>query len=137
MGRIFEALQRSSGSKTSHESAPEFAAIPAIVDNGSEKTDFTRGRSLPLAVDSEDRIVAMEEQRTLGTEKIRMLATRLRQLQDQRGIKKLLVTSSVKGEGKTVLSTNLAIALAKTKQRILLIDGDSHRPSAARVLGVT
>jgi receptor protein-tyrosine kinase len=138
MGRIFEALQRSSGSKTSHESAPGLGAIPEIVDNGSsDKADFTLVRSLPLVVDSEDRIIAMEEQRTLGTEKIRILAARLRQLQDQRGIRKLLVTSSVRGEGKTVLSTNLAISLAKTKQRVLLIDGDSHRPNAARVLGVS
>jgi receptor protein-tyrosine kinase len=137
MGRIFEALQRSSGSKTSHESAPEFAVIPAIVDNvSSDRADFTGVRSLPLAVDSEERIVALGEQRTLGTEKIRILAARLRQLQDQRGIRKLLVTSSVKGEGKTVLSTNLAVSLAKTKQRVLLIDGDSHQANAARILAV-
>jgi len=137
MGRIFEALQRSSGSKTSPESAPEFAVIPEIVDNGSSDTiDFTQIRSLPLAVDSEDRIVALEEQRTLGTEKIRILAARLRHLQDQRTMKRILVTSSVRGEGKTVLSTNLAVSLAKTKQRVLLIDGDAHQANAGRILGV-
>jgi receptor protein-tyrosine kinase len=49
-------------------------------------------------------------------------------------MKKLLITSTVKGEGKTVLSANLAISLAKTGQRVLMLDGDAHQGNAARIL---
>lgn len=49
--------------------------------------------------------------------------------------KVLLVTSSVPGEGKTTLCTNLALAHAQTK-RTLLIDADMRRPQIGRRLGV-
>jgi capsular exopolysaccharide synthesis family protein len=47
--------------------------------------------------------------------------------------KRLLVTSSVPGEGKTTLSVNLAHALGQMK-RVLLIDADMRRPAVHRGL---
>jgi len=47
--------------------------------------------------------------------------------------KRLLVTSSVPGEGKTTLSVNLAHALGQMK-RVLLIDADMRRPTVHRGL---
>jgi succinoglycan biosynthesis transport protein ExoP len=41
----------------------------------------------------------------------------------------ILITSTGPNEGKTVVATNLAIALAQTRQRVLLIDGDMRRPA--------
>ena len=42
----------------------------------------------------------------------------------------LLVTSALSGEGKTTLSGNLAISLARAGFRTLLIDGDMQAPTA-------
>lgn len=42
--------------------------------------------------------------------------------------RRLLVTSSVPGEGKTTTAVNLALCLAQTKARVLLIDADMRRP---------
>lgn len=47
----------------------------------------------------------------------------------------LMVTSSVPGEGKTTLCTNLGLALAQTK-RTLLIDADMRRPQLGERLGL-
>jgi len=47
--------------------------------------------------------------------------------------KRLLVTSSVPGEGKTTLSVNLAQALGQMR-RVLLIDADMRRPTVHRGL---
>lgn len=47
----------------------------------------------------------------------------------------LVVTSSVPGEGKTTVSSNLALAHAMTK-KTLLIDADMRRPSVAKSFGL-
>lgn len=49
--------------------------------------------------------------------------------------KVLLVTSSVPQEGKTVLATSLARALALSGKRVLLLDFDWRQPSVGRLLG--
>ncbi len=47
----------------------------------------------------------------------------------------LLITSSLPGEGKTTLATNLALAHSQTK-RTLLIDADMRRPQVGKRLGL-
>jgi capsular exopolysaccharide synthesis family protein len=49
----------------------------------------------------------------------------------------VLVTSAIQGEGKTMTSVNLAIALAASGQRVVLVDGDLRRPMVARVFGIS
>lgn len=48
----------------------------------------------------------------------------------------IMATSSVPGEGKTTLITNLAVALADHSKKILLVDGDIRHPSVAPLLGI-
>jgi len=48
----------------------------------------------------------------------------------------IMTTSSVPGEGKTTIATNLAVALADHSKNILLIDADIRHPSVAPLLGV-
>jgi polysaccharide biosynthesis transport protein len=49
----------------------------------------------------------------------------------------ILVTSALAGEGKTTVSTNLAIALARSHKRVLLVDTDLRRPNVHRALRLT
>jgi capsular exopolysaccharide synthesis family protein len=51
-------------------------------------------------------------------------------------IRSLLVTSAQAGEGKTTVSLNLAISLARLGRRVLLIDADLRRPSLHRAFGI-
>jgi capsular exopolysaccharide synthesis family protein len=51
------------------------------------------------------------------------------------GMRSLVVTSAGPGEGKSVVSSNVAIALAQTGQRVLLIDGDMRRPRIHEIFG--
>jgi capsular exopolysaccharide synthesis family protein len=51
-------------------------------------------------------------------------------------VRSLLVTSTIPGEGKTTVATNLANSFADPQRRLLLIDGDLRRPRVAEYLGV-
>ena len=54
---------------------------------------------------------------SLAAEKFRFLGVRLRQLQQTRQLKKVLVTSTIPEEGKSLVSANLAGVLARRKQK--------------------
>src|SRR5262249_10820417 len=49
-------------------------------------------------------------------------------------LRTLLVSSAGQGEGKTLTSTNLAIALALEGRRVILVDTDLRRPTVHRLL---
>lgn len=136
MGRIFEALQRNTHNGTHESAIAEFDVTPDMPKSVDlDEIDLDRTSPLAVVPIPQHRLIILDGQRNLGAEKIRILGARLRQFQDQRLIKKLLVTSTVKDEGKTVLSVNVATSLAKTQQRVLLIDGDCHQASATRLMG--
>jgi polysaccharide biosynthesis transport protein len=53
------------------------------------------------------------------------------------GVRSLLITSAQPNEGKTTVSINLALSMARLGRRVLLIDADTRRPSIHRVFGIT
>lgn len=59
----------------------------------------------------------------------------LRQLKPQDKI--IMVTSSIPSEGKSSVSVNLALSLAREGKKVLLIDGDLRGPSDKALLGLT
>lgn len=50
--------------------------------------------------------------------------------------RKLVVTSALPGDGKTLVSTNLAIALAQLGKRVLLVDADLRKPRLTGLLSL-
>lgn len=50
--------------------------------------------------------------------------------------KLLLITSANEGEGKTTTVANLAIVMAQSGRRVIVVDSDLRRPSLHRALGV-
>lgn len=69
-------------------------------------------------------------------ETFRMLRLRLMSETEKHGVKRILVTSAVPGEGKTTVAANFAIALAKKGKKVVLVDGDLRNPSVASVMGL-
>lgn len=64
-----------------------------------------------------------------GAEQFRTLRSRLYQLRGTQPLRTILVTSSVPGEGKTFVSSNLAQAIVRQPdRRALIIDADLRRP---------
>lgn len=75
----------------------------------------------PMAADKTNNVI---------TEQYRILYTKLQHIGAQGGLKAIAVTSSVKGEGKSVTSLNLACVIAKEfKKKVILIECDMRKPS--------
>ena len=62
-------------------------------------------------------------------EAFRALQAKLPFLNPGASVKTILVTSATRGEGKSTISSNLAVALAQRGNKVLLIDADMRRPS--------
>ena len=69
-----------------------------------------------------------EAPNSIVSEAYKMLYTNLQFLATDENIKVVTVTSSIPQEGKSTVSANLASAIAQLGQKVLLIDGDLHRP---------
>ncbi len=63
-----------------------------------------------------------------AAEPFRMLHNNLKFLNDSSPAQVIVISSAIRGEGKTTVAANLAIATAQTGQRVLLIDADMREP---------
>lgn len=138
MSRIFEALQRSeserSGSTLQQTIVLPTDLLQAAETNSAGFPEFPE-QSICLAQDS--RVISLTSRESLAAEKFRFLGVRLRQLQQTRPLKRVLITSTIAEEGKSMVSANLAVTLARKKQqKILLLEGDLRRPVLAQRFGL-
>jgi protein-tyrosine kinase len=114
----------------SYDSTMAPAQWPRSVDSGSVAMDHEP----PLIPPASSRLPAMFDERSVGAEKVRVLASRLQYLRKQGPLKRVVITSTVKGEGKSVISGNLAVTLGR-RHKTLLIDGDLRQSGLADLLG--
>ncbi len=66
-------------------------------------------------------------------ESYRLLLSNLLVATSDEGMRTLMVASPGIGEGKSTTAANLALVLAETGQRVILVDGDLHRPTQMRL----
>ena len=77
-----------------------------------------------------EKIVATPDIRPTFAEQYRKLAASLRHAQLNHGLKVLMVTSAMAGEGKSLTATNLALTFSESYRRtVLLVDADLRRPT--------
>ena len=137
MSRIFEALKKTGAVNLVDESAaPQNAA--EFIDQTADSSALLGCPTFSVSSTPQARLVSISDEHGLAAEKVRVLGTKLRHISARRQLKTVLVTSSMKGEGKSVIAANLAITLAKSAHlRVLLIDGDFRQPTLATKLGCT
>ncbi|HEV2397898.1 MAG TPA: CpsD/CapB family tyrosine-protein kinase [Candidatus Sulfotelmatobacter sp.] len=92
--------------------------------------------SLEVTVAAESRLVFFSQPESLATEKFRFLGVRLRQMRNSRPLKRVLVTSTIPEEGKSLVAVNLAGVLARRKEKVLLVEGDLRRPVLTHNFGL-
>ena len=119
-------------------------AIPAaiiyikglIFSSFHDKTELEKMTNIPILSDiplcnKEDFFVVEKEKNNAISELYRLLRNNLQFTLISPDKKVIMVTSSISGEGKTFVASNLAISFANTGKKTLLIGIDIRRPMAA------
>src|SRR5579872_1127320 len=123
-----------------HDVAKERLAPVAEDDflGASDRTDlFLPVPTVVSPVHPESRMVVYTDPRSIGADRFRLARLRLKSLQATKGIKTILITSPLPGDGKSTVSLNLATALCENgKHPVLLLEADVYRPSLDKKLGI-
>ncbi|GAA1735767.1 polysaccharide biosynthesis tyrosine autokinase [Aeromicrobium alkaliterrae] len=85
---------------------------------------------------SEHPLLSQLESNHPRRESMRILRTNLQFLDVDSPQQVITITSALPGEGKSTTSSSLAIALAETGRRVLLIDGDLRKPRLDAMFGL-
>lgn len=114
---------------------------PVRVDASSEPPQAAAERELPTlngtALRPDSRLVLNPDLPAVAVEQYRRLAATLHHVQEDRGVKRVIVSSAVADEGKTLTSVNLALTLSHSyARRVLLIDADLRRPRVNVVFNI-
>ncbi|MFQ5962694.1 MAG: GumC family protein [Candidatus Scalinduaceae bacterium] len=115
---------------------PVYGVIPEIKLQAKRKKkrrrDITESYEISML---EERLVTHTDPRSPIAEAYRSFRTNIQFADISEKTKILLVTSSLKAEGKTTTVANLAITMAQLGNRIILIDGDLRNPMIHSIFG--
>jgi len=96
-----------------------------------------KGQFTQLDSSVEGKLILSTETSPVAVEEYRRMAAALLGLQAERGLKTLMVTSTLPQEGKTLTIANLALTLSESyKRKVLLIDADLRMPAVGRLFGL-
>jgi capsular exopolysaccharide synthesis family protein len=82
-------------------------------------------------------LVVADQPRSRVSDEFRRLRNNLEFLGVDMPVKVIYVSSSIIGEGKSTVATNLALVYAQAEKKVLLIDADMRRPQVHKILGVS
>jgi len=115
------------GSLSPEELLPEWETVDFCLPFGTEECNIT----------PESRVVVYDDPSSAGADRFRLAHIRLKSLQASRGLKSILITSPMPGDGKTTVALNLATVLSENgKVPVLLLEADVYKPTARARLGL-
>jgi len=99
---------------------PFLGLVPALTQKGFEAEDALLHNTVPSGF----------------AEAFRTIRTNILFSSTEEGGRSIVVTSTAPAEGKTLVATNLSVALAQAGQQVLLVDADMRKPRVHSVLGL-
>ena len=157
MSYIFEALQRAEAERSGGSLPKDADSVADLLQKVEEEIDrkqslselppsaklespeagsFASAKVLLPAPAADSKLVCLTDQGGLAAEKFRVLGLKLRHLRERRKLKRIVITSSIPEEGKSLIAANLALNQSRSKiLNTVLIDGDLRRPELASRFG--
>src|SRR5271166_3818611 len=83
--------------------------LPATNIETEKTNSFGSAKALLPAPAAYGRLVCMTDQGCMAAEKFRVLGLKLRHLRERRKIKRIVITSRIPQEGKSMIASNLAL----------------------------
>lgn len=108
--------------------------VDLLNDKITVRSDIEKNTTAPIIAEighnrDDDTLVFDKKNRTIIAEQFRMLRSSLKYLMgDKKATPVILVTSSISGEGKSFVSTNLAASLAIMGKRTVILEFDLRKP---------
>lgn len=84
----------------------------------------------------ECRLVVQEDPKAVSSEAFRTLRTNLQFASPDVELRAVLFTSPGPAEGKSTVSSNLAVSVAQTGTEIVLVDSDLRKPTVHKIFGL-
>jgi len=81
-------------------------------------------------------VILRDQPLAAPSEAVRRLRTNLQFIDFANRPRSIVISSSIPGEGKSTIAINLAVSLADTGARVILVDADLRRPSVAEYVGI-
>jgi polysaccharide biosynthesis transport protein len=146
---LVPAIQSSAGRSLGDNAGRKAVAMPdlpaaiksgsAVLTKFSQKGSLDLGRALGTKTDIRDRSVAMSRpfMRQVVEDPLSPFAEGFRAIKvaaDISGSRVVGITSTVPGEGKSTVSSNLAELAAHAGKRVILLDADLRNPSLTRAI---
>jgi capsular exopolysaccharide synthesis family protein len=157
MSYIFEALQRAEVERSGGRLPTNADSVADLLQKVEQEIDrkqslselqpsaklaspeggtFASAKVLLPALAADSGLVCLTDQGCLAAEKFRVLGLKLRHLRERRKVKRIVITSSIPEEGKSLIAANLALNQSRSKiLSTVLIDGDLRRPELASRFG--
>lgn len=124
-------------------SPPSAASLRSFraAESGSHRKEVQEPTIRPVAREAGTALaerISLLDDTTMGAACARRIAQKLKRRAAPRDIRSIVVTSSLRGEGKTTTACNIAIALTRLdrSESVVLVDLDLRRPSVAKSLGL-
>lgn len=88
-------------------------------------------------INDRTELIVSKFPKSMVSEGIKTLRTNLQFSSVDKSLKSILITSSIPGEGKSFISTNLATAFAQTGRNVLIVDCDMRKGRQHKIFNVS